>query len=72
MATPSRRSFRGRPKSRLQSWAIGAPKVVVWIVDNSFLHLGDIGALANVRFAPIVLKKSSAQLFVILQGIWRA
>jgi hypothetical protein len=22
------------------------------LVDNSFLHLGDIGALANVRFAP--------------------
>jgi len=27
------------------------------LVDNCFRYLGDIGALANVRFAPIVLKK---------------
>jgi hypothetical protein len=28
------------------------------LVDNCFWYLGDIGALAHVRFAPIVLKKS--------------
>ena len=28
------------------------------LVDNCFWYLGDIGALANVRFAPIVLQKS--------------
>ena len=28
------------------------------LVDNCLWYLGDIGALANVRFAPIVLKKS--------------
>jgi hypothetical protein len=36
------------------------------------LHLADVRALANDRFAPIVLKKSAARLFGMLQGIRRA
>jgi hypothetical protein len=42
------------------------------LVDNCFRYLGDIGALANVRFAPIVLKKPFSLMTENSQDRWCA
>jgi hypothetical protein len=38
------------------------------LVDNCLWYLGDIGALANVRFAPILLKKSKVASVLIFDA----
>src|ERR1700737_4899240 len=58
MGTPSRRSLRPPERPPPEVGYRCAQGRRLDLVDNCFWHLGDIGALANVRFAPILLQKS--------------